>query len=449
MAMHRLIQPPRLWPAESASSRRVTWLELFFDLIFVAAVAQVDTPLSVNYSLAGVFRFLAFFVLIWWAWVGHTFYSTRFDTNDLVQRLLTLIQMFAVAAMAANAKDAFDSRYSAGFAAAYAAMRLVLVFQYLRARQVAESRQLATHYAIGFGAAAVVWIVSAIVDPPTRYWLWALALTIDLGTPFLALDHAEKIPPDSAHLPERFGLFTIILLGESIVAVMHGMESQDSWSLSAALSAFQGMGIAFCFWWWYFDGAAGASERPIHTRRQAMLFHIWNYAHWPLYTGIALVAVGVKHIVALAPGDHLHPMEAWILCGSVALAMISLTIIGMTSEESQRSSRLLVQSLPHSCLAMLALLAGFVGHLVPNVLLITALTAVSVLQVGASLRGKWVDQNAMVVQGDEVQPFGSELETKSGSSPGARMPRAKGIHLFWPATFEDGEDSTVTQPSYF
>jgi hypothetical protein len=127
-----------------------------------------------------------------------------------------------------------------------------------------------------------------------------------------------------------------------------------------------------------------------------------------LYAGIALAAIGVKHIVALAPGDHLHPMEAWILCGSVALAMISLTIIGMTSEVSQRCSPLLVQVLPHGCLAMLALLAGFVGHLVSPVLLITALTAVSVLQVGVSLRRRWVDQNAMVVQGDEVPAFGSE-----------------------------------------
>jgi len=449
MPLRHLIHPPRLWPAEAASSRRVTWLELFFDLIFVAAVAQVDSPLSANYSLAGVFRFLAFFVLIWWAWVGHTLYSTRFDTDDLVQRLLTLIQMFAVAAMAANAKDAFDSRYSAGFAGAYAAMRLVLVFQYLRARHVPESRQLITHYATGFGVAAVVWIVSALVDPPTRYWLWAVALTIDLGTPFFALDHAEKIPPDSAHLPERFGLFTIILLGESIVAVMHGMESQDSWSLSAALSAFQGMGIAFCFWWWYFDGAAGASERPIHTRRQAMLFHIWNYAHWPLYTGIALAAVGVKHIVALAPGDHLHPMEAWILCASVALTMISLTVIGMTSEASRRCSCILVRLLPHGCLATLALLAGILGHLVPPVLLVTALTMLSALQVGFSVRGKRSDPELVLHPGDEVPALGSQPAEEHSSSPDVKMRSLKSSHPFWPAVFDEGKGSNATESSHF
>lgn len=419
MALRLLIQPPRLWPAESTSSRRVTWLELFFDLIFVAAVAQVDAPLSVNYSLAGVFRFLAFFVLIWWAWVGHTLYSTRFDTDDLVQRLLTLIQMFAVAAMAANAKDAFDSRYSAGFAAAYAAMRLLLVFQYLRTRRVPKSRQLTTHYGVGFGAAATLWIVSALVDPPTRYWLWALALTIDLGTPFLAAHHAEKIPPDAAHLPERFGLFTIILLGESIVAVMHGMESQESWSLSAALSAFQGMGIAFCFWWWYFDGAAGAAERPIRSRKQARLFHVWNYAHLPLYIGIALAAVGVKHVVSLAPNVHLHATEAWILCASVALVMTALTAIAATSEAAQRCSCVGVQSLPHVCLAALALLAGFVGHRIPPVLLITLLTALSVLQIGFSMRGKWMAPNSMLGVNDEVPAFGSESRSEHSRKLGA------------------------------
>jgi low temperature requirement protein LtrA len=181
--------------------------------------------------------------------------------------------------MAANAKDAFDSRSSAGFGAAYVAMRLVLVIQYLRARQLPQSRQLTSSYALGFGLAATLWVIFALIVPPWRYWMWIVALAIDLGTPFLAMRHSEKIPPDPAHLPERFGLFTIILLGESVVAVMHGMETQEYWNVSAALSAFQGMCIAFCYWWWYFDGATGAAERPIRSRRELLLFHLWSYVH--------------------------------------------------------------------------------------------------------------------------------------------------------------------------
>lgn len=116
--MTRLIAPLRIRSTGEAG-RKVTWLELFFDLIFVAAVAQVAAPLRDQYSIAGLVRFTPLFVLIWWAWTGHTVFSTRFDSDDVIQRGLTLVQMFAVAAMAANASDALDSRSSAGFAAAW------------------------------------------------------------------------------------------------------------------------------------------------------------------------------------------------------------------------------------------------------------------------------------------------------------------------------------------
>lgn len=401
------VRPPRLWPPDShTAGRRVTWLELFFDLVFVAALSQVDSPLSSDYSLGGVLRFLAFFLLIWWAWTGHTIYSTRFDTDDLIQRGLTLVQMFAVAAMAANAKDAFDSRSSAGFGAAYAAMRLILVLQYLRARRVPESRQLTTHYALGFGLAAVVWVISAFAPPPERYWMWGLALAIDLGTPFLAAHHAERIPPDAVHLPERFGLFTIILLGESVVAVMHGMESQETWSLPAALSAFQGMAITFCLWWWYFDGAAGSAARPIRSRRHHVLFHLWSYAHLPLYLGIVLVAVGIKHIVALAPGAHLHASEAWILCAAAALAMLSLIAIAATSETAQQRGLL-----PQVLLAGMALLLGLPGRQLPPVILVSTLTGLCVAQAALSMRAPNENLKIEAGSGELAPGFGSRQET--------------------------------------
>ena len=153
--MHTLIAPLRVRSAGEAG-RKVTWLELFFDLIFVAAVAQVAEPLRDDYSVIGLVRFAPLFALIWWAWTGHTVFSTRFDTDDVIQRGLTLVHMFAVAAMAANAKDALDSRSSAGFAAAYAAVRFILVAQYFRARQVPDARPLAMRYLVAqppfFGA---------------------------------------------------------------------------------------------------------------------------------------------------------------------------------------------------------------------------------------------------------------------------------------------------------
>jgi len=265
----------------------------------------------------------------------------------------------------------------------------VLALQYLRVRRVLKSLKLTTHYASGFGIAATLWLVSAVVPTPSRYWMWALALAIDLATPFLALHHAEKIPPDAAHLPERFGLFTIILLGESIVAVMHGMESQEYWSATAALAALQGMGIAFCFWWWYFDGATGAAERPIRSKQESTLFHIWSYMHLPLYMGIAIVAVGIKHIISLAPDTYLHPSEAWILCTATALAMFALATIGATARSAQRSPHLGVDLLQHYLIAGITLLAGAIGSRVPPAFLVLGLASLCLLQVGLSIRRRY------------------------------------------------------------
>jgi low temperature requirement protein LtrA len=316
--------------AGQTPDRRVTWLELFFDLVFVAAVAQVASPLREDYSFAGLLRFAILFILIWWAWTGHAVFSTRFDADDAVQRGLTLVQMFVVAVMAANASDALDSRSSAGFAAAYAVLRFMLVFQYYRARRVSEARALATAYLVGHGIAAGLWLASALAPAPERYWIWALAFAIDLGTPWAAVHHSIRVPPDAAHLPERFGLFTLILLGESVIAVMHGIEHQEHWSVPAASSAFTGMAIAFFIWWCYFDRAAATSARSVRTRRDAIRLHIWSYAHLPLYLGLVVAFVGIQLVVSVAPAPALAPWQVGILGGALALALLSLTVVATT-----------------------------------------------------------------------------------------------------------------------
>jgi len=268
------------------------------------------------------------FALIWWAWTGHTLFSTRFNTDDAVQRGLTFVQIFAVAVMAANAKDALDSRSSAGFAAAYAAARLVLVVQYLRARHVTDARALTVRYIAGHSTAAALWLASALVPAPARLWVWAAAFAVDLGTPWLTVPHSVRVPPDAAHFPERFGVFTLILLGESVVAVMQGMESQENWPPEAAVSAILGMGVPFLICWWYFDRAAG--EQHVRTHRDAVRFHIWSYAHFPLYIGIVVVGVGIQRIVTAASHYAVSWPERLILAGAAGTVAAAMTMIGRT-----------------------------------------------------------------------------------------------------------------------
>jgi low temperature requirement protein LtrA len=379
-----LFHPPRLRSEQGLEEgRRATWLELFFDLVFVAAVAQVGTHLRDDYSLHGLLRFSLLFLLIWWAWLGHTAYSTRFDSDDVVQRGLTFLQMFLVAVMAINATSALDSRDSAGFAAAYSVMRLVLVVQFLRARALPRARVLATRYAVTCGAAACLWLASAAIPAPARFWVWALALAIDMGTPLLASAHLIRVPHDAAHLPERYGLFSIILLGEAMVAIMSGMAQQEGWSIGAAVSAVMGMALIFAIWWWYFDGVDAVAERRVRSPREVARFHAWSYLHFPLYLGIAVTGVGIEHAIASARLAPLHADEAWILCTAVAVVMLSLTALGTTRERGRGTRGPAVA--PHVGLGVTALALGFAGALVRPPALIVALSALVLVQLTLAL----------------------------------------------------------------
>jgi low temperature requirement protein LtrA len=326
-----------LRPAAARPERRVTWLELFFDLVFVAAVAQVAEPLREHYGFAELARFVPLFLLVWWAWTGRAMFSTRFDTDDGVQRALTILEMFAIAVMAANARESLVSRSSAGFAAAYAGVRVILLIHYVRASRLHDARGLAIPHVIGHGIAAALWVASALLPVDTRVAIWMLAFVLDLATPWAAVTHSVRTPPHPVHLPERFGLFTLILLGESVVAVMKGIESQETWSVPAASAAIGGMGVLFAIWWWYFDRVRAAGERRVLTRRDAVHLQLWSYAHFPLYLAIIVIGVGIQRLVAAASHEPLPTSDVamWIFGGTLLAA--SMATIASTVPRPLRS----------------------------------------------------------------------------------------------------------------
>src|SRR4028118_624725 len=182
-----LWQPPRLRVGQDLEEeRRATWLELFYDLVFVVAIAEVAHKLHGEVSLLGFVSFVALFVPIWLCWLGATFYATRFDTDDLGHRLLTLLQMALIAALAVNVHHGLEES-SVGFALCYAAVRSILIIQYLVAGyHVPPARPLTTWYTRGFGISVTLWLVSVFVPVPWRFGLWALGLIIDLCTPLTA-----------------------------------------------------------------------------------------------------------------------------------------------------------------------------------------------------------------------------------------------------------------------
>jgi low temperature requirement protein LtrA len=182
----------------------------------------------------------------------------------------------------------------------------------------------------------MLWLASAIVAPPIRFWLWALALTIDVAAPLLTTRHVVDVPHDGAHLPERYGLFSIILMGESMVAVMTGMEHQEYWSVRAASAAVFAMGLIVVIWWCYFDVVEAVSERMVRSRGDAVRFQIWSYSHLLLYLGIAVTGVGLEHVIAKATKEPLRTGELAILLGALAAVTMSMLVLAATRRDPQQ-----------------------------------------------------------------------------------------------------------------
>jgi low temperature requirement protein LtrA len=324
------ITPPRLRTKEAEGHRSATWLELFYDLAFVVAVSVLAGRLLQDVSFAGLVSYFGYFALVWWLWASHTYYADRYDTDDLVYRLLAACQMVAVVVMAASLSIG-EANSTTAFAAGYAVSRILLLVMYWRAyRHVGETRALTKGYLIGFGLAAVVWTASAFVGEETRVVLWAVALTIDLATPWVMRIEQARVPLDVSHLPERFGLFTILVLGETISAVVMGL-SHATWALSSTTTAALSIGIATALWWLYFDNASGSVVRRDPSVRRTWRPTVWIYTHLPLAAALVGCSVAMERAVADAGHGAMPAGDRWLLVGCTAAVLLCLAVIQLAS----------------------------------------------------------------------------------------------------------------------
>ncbi|HEX8627982.1 MAG TPA: low temperature requirement protein A [Catenuloplanes sp.] len=315
---NELVRPPDL---NQDSNRSATRLELFFDLAFVLFVARCADQLAKDETWAGAATFVALLSVGWWAWASMTLYANRFDTDDTVFRLLTLVGMAGVVAMAASV-DTIGGADSRWFALAYALLRVVLVIGYLRAwRHVPAARATIRPYLAGHAVGAAVWLISAAVPGPARYVLWGVGVALDLLGPTLAARLSNGVPLHMEHLPERFALFVILVLGESVAGVVAGLHDAH-WKPGAALSGGLAFVIGAVLWWLYFDLVGSAAKRRLlregseNTRQGIHDFYV--YAHLPVAVSLAAVAVGLEHAVLHGGDAHLSAGTRWVLAIGMA-----------------------------------------------------------------------------------------------------------------------------------
>jgi low temperature requirement protein LtrA len=320
------------------ANRRATWLELFYDLVFVVIIFQLAHNLEEDFSLNGFLGFLALFIPVWWSWTGAVFYATRFDTDDLGHRILVLLQMVGAAFLAVYVSDALGNG-SVGFALSYAAIRIILVLEYVRtgaSKSFSSATPLIRRYSIGYLCAAIVWIISAFIPSPFRFILWGIGLVIDFATPITVGRLHPQFAPHISHLPERMGLFTIIVLGESVLGVVPGIPKEfDFYSmLILGLS----LSIPFSLWWLYFDSAEGTPIRALREKGRIGLYSLWLFGHFPLVVAITSVGVGLGYIVSKTHGLALSYPELWLVCGSVALSLAAQGVLHLSSAYSYLST---------------------------------------------------------------------------------------------------------------
>ncbi|PVG81144.1 hypothetical protein DDE18_19660 [Nocardioides gansuensis] len=311
-----------------AEHRQATPLELLFDLTFVVAFGIAGEQFAHMYAEghygSGLFAFAFACFAIVWAWISYSWFASAFDTQDWVVRLITMLQMAGVVVLALGLPQMFravDSGHHLGnevMVAGYVVMRIAMVLLWLRAaRADSRHRDACIAYAVGISLAQAGWVTLAVVQPSLRAaTVVGLALILfELATPWFAQGRRGGTPWHPGHIAERYGLLTIITLGEGVigtVASLSAVVDENGWSADAVLIATAGTGLTFGLWWMYFIVPA---ERVLRRHRDRAM--AWGYLHIPLLAALAATGAGL-HVAAYFIEGEAH-IGATSVVVSVAL----------------------------------------------------------------------------------------------------------------------------------
>ncbi|MEM9907463.1 MAG: low temperature requirement protein A [Cyanobacteria bacterium P01_D01_bin.44] len=327
-------------------TRHATWLELFFDLVFVFAIAELAHLLHSDLSWMGMAGFVGLFVPVWWLWIDFSYYADQFDVDSGPYRLVMLGVMFGLVVLALTVHDALQGG-SAEFAAVYTALRLVIIFLYVQAwRFVPQSRELTARYAISFSGAFLLWLLSIAVPEPSRFWLWAIALLVEISNGPITYLTIRTVPTQKSHMDERFGLFVIIVLGEAIISVATGV-SQTDWQWRSVLTGMGGFLTAISLWWMYFERADESTiDQALRGGKRVLLrSYIYGYSHVLAFMGIVATGVGIQFAIEAASGPAFSAEARTVLCGGITLFLIGVSTLQWASPNSLPGRAILVRSL--------------------------------------------------------------------------------------------------------
>ena len=396
MASLASARPARRLTAVLREEERVTPLELFFDLIFVLALTQCTALMAGEPTFGGLGKGLLVLGLLWWSWVGYAWLTSVVDPEEGDVRLAIFAAMAAFLVAALCVPDVFGAS-AVLFVGAYGVVRAFqLVLFRVASRDDPELRSSVGGLAASTAVGVALLLVGAVLGGPLQGGLWALALVLDMGGPFLFGAAGWKLAP--GHFAERHGLILIIALGESIVAIGAGVTGTVG--VGVVVAAVLGMAVAATLWWLYFDVVALAAARRLERaevgrEQNEIARDSYSYLHLPMVAGIVLVALGMKKTLGEV-GEPLKLAPAAALLGGTALYLLAHVAFRLRNVRTLNRQRL---GLAVLCVALvpLAVVLPALATLAVLTALLVALIAYETVRFAEArerIRHQLVDERA-------------------------------------------------------
>jgi len=333
---NRFWLPPRPH-GDTIVDRRVSPLELLYDLVYVAVISQAGLDMAEQISLIRLVTFAVVFSLTWIAWTNGSLYLELHGRSDGRTRTYVFLQMGVLAILAVFARDA-GGRAGPVFALTYSAFLAVMTWLWytVRRQDIAERPELADEtgrYVVAMAVSTVLMVASAYLPPQPRLIVWAalvagwIVVLLLMGRSRVGLSRGMT-PTDS--LVERFGTFTILVLGEVVFGVVDGVSLANR-NLETILTGMVALVVGFGFWWIYFDVVGGRLPRG-----DGRALANWILGHHPVALSIAAAGVGMVSLITHAHDANTPAPTAWLLSGAVAVGLIALVLISRTLSDAAR-----------------------------------------------------------------------------------------------------------------
>ncbi len=374
---NRWLEQPFFIDHDNAGTRSVTWMELFFDLVFVGAFLQFENGFARDLLTRFVWGHAAAFVPILLIWTGYTFYANRFSSDDFLHRALILLCMASVGAMSLSQQAVTQGHFEA-YCRAAAVAHLCIAGLYSRsALQKGLSKNPARYWGSIFGLASALWLSASFLPAGYNFATMLAAGLLVLFSP-LARRSSQDISTasyDWTHLSFRYGLLTIIALGGGMIGILAQLNLS-----SGHLSVYFGGAVAFTIiasvWWMYFDDVAGATIRSQRSR-----WVIWVYSHIPLLVGIAGLVAGLHILEEINFQEPAVERQRWQLAGSLSMIYLAIAAIDSVTERRQAelSDSLRINVRLFSGLGLLIIAPS--GSLISGGAFVLLITSVGIAQI--------------------------------------------------------------------